>query len=41
MSLQIRLTPKLRKNITQSQHTPYILEFFNKTYTPYIKERME
>jgi hypothetical protein len=29
----------LCKKIPQSRHTPYILDFFIKDYTPYIKER--
>jgi hypothetical protein len=35
------LTPKLCKKIPQFRHTPYILKFFKKNYTPYIKEWRE
>jgi hypothetical protein len=35
------LTSKLCKNVPQSCHTPYILGFFLRNYTPYIKERRE
>jgi hypothetical protein len=41
LSLLIILTPKLCKKIPQSQYTPYILIFFTKNYTPYIKEWRE
>jgi hypothetical protein len=41
LSLLIKFTRKLCKNITQSRHTPYILEFFTKNYTPYIKSICE